>query len=99
MNSRADWITRAKCRTMDPHSFDLSDRRSGETTPRPEVAQQLCEGCPVVRQCALDAMEPLAVCSVRAGVWIPPISPRGRLARDYVRQLAVVAGVRAGRAR
>lgn len=89
------WITRAKCRGADPELFDLSARAYAEH--REEVAQALCSGCPVIRECAMDAMDPLAVGTVRAGLWIPLIAMEGARGREQVRRLAVVAGIGAGR--
>ncbi|MBA4504225.1 WhiB family transcriptional regulator [Corynebacterium sanguinis] len=94
--NRHEWLLRAKCRSLDPELFDLSnvrDIKGSEYHSRDAIAEQLCYGCPVIRECARDAMDPLAVGTVRAGVWIPVVSESGMHARRHARRLAEIAGI------
>lgn len=80
------WIHRAQCLGTDPEAFDLTSskeltERYGEELTRDQVAELLCAGCPVMAECAAEALLPLAVGTVRAGVWIPQVKaskPRAR---------------------
>lgn len=66
------WRLRALCRGRDPEDYDLTFSKDlGEDETRDSRARALCEGCPVMVECAAEALEPLAVGTVRAGVWIP----------------------------
>lgn len=90
MHADTDWITHAKCRDMDPEKFDLSNMRDKYgisnahevAAARERIAAELCEGCPVVAQCALDAAEPVSVGMVRAGVWVPTVTDGSKIAAD-----------------
>lgn len=64
------WKFRAQCLGRDPREYELeTDEHMG--TNRQATARELCDGCEVVRECAADALEPIAQATVRAGVWIP----------------------------
>lgn len=70
------WQYQARCLGSDPRDYELESKvdfrnRWGEEATRGEVAAMLCSGCPVVEACAREAYQPLAVGTVRAGVWIP----------------------------
>ena len=89
------WLHRAQCLGTDPEAFDLTSSKTltetyGEDATRDQVAELLCEGCPVMAECAAEALIPLAVGAVRAGVWIPQVKaskPRAR-ARALLRSRA-----------
>lgn len=80
---RKGWRNSAKC-AGQPALWDLDkDGRYGHRIGRyvQVLAAKLCEGCPVIRDCAVDGMDPLAVSVVRGGVYLPlKISGRSRLA-------------------
>lgn len=65
-----EWLERAQCRGRDPELYSL-DSKMYRDIDRQARARWLCRGCPVMQQCAADALEPLAYGTVRAGVWIP----------------------------
>ncbi len=54
------WRTKAACRDVDPEVLFVT---SGED--QAAVAERLCSGCPVRRECLAFAMDN----DVRAGVW------------------------------
>lgn len=62
-------INKAKCLGSNPVWFDL------DVVPKALdndlLAQHLCRGCKVIPECAADAVEPLAIGTIRAGVAIP----------------------------
>lgn len=64
------WQERAKCWGDDPERFTLDDGPH-EVPPRYRagVARDLCDGCPVIRECAADALRYRVTSTVRAGVW------------------------------
>lgn len=82
---RRKWTARAKCADRDPLMYEL-DTFKGD---KDMLARGLCLGCPVTRECAADALWPLAVGTVRAGTWIPEKSGTPR--RRVRRRLAAVA--------
>lgn len=89
-----DWRQQAKCLGMDPHLFETqTDKRLadiyGDSTTGNEIARSLCEGCPVIRECAVEAMKPIAWGTVRAGVWISDY--KGTTAAKLREQLREVA--------
>lgn len=63
---KSDWVTRAKCVGRDPQAYELEYFRGD----RDKYAAGICYGCPVIQDCAADALEPLAVGTVRGGVWV-----------------------------
>jgi len=84
---------------MNPDDFDISNLRdrclgiplNELPAERDRIAASLCEGCPVIGQCALDAAEPTSVGVVRAGVWVPECGDRSKIAaaaRDQFRRIA-----------
>ena len=77
------WRSRAQCIDRDPDEYDL-EGGTPRGEPRQPIARDLCEGCPVIRECAGEALEPLALGTVRAGVWITRAGGSG--ARDRVRE-------------
>lgn len=74
------WRGDARCLGRDPREFEL-DAAEYTGTDRQAIARELCDGCQVMRECAAEALEPLARATVRAGVWIPFTMPRRTTAR------------------
>lgn len=65
------WWRHGKCVGMEPEMFDLSEGPYMVPPPeRERIAKRLCRGCPVMRECAADAIVHRDVGVVRAGVWI-----------------------------
>lgn len=68
---RADayhWAEDAKCRSLPPDIFDLQgDKRPLEA--KRSMARRLCEGCPVIAECAEDVLKRDSFGLVRAGLW------------------------------
>lgn len=64
-----NWQQQAKCVGKDPRAWDLLELRGGDSWDA--RAREVCRGCPVIKDCAADALEPLCIGTVRAGVWIP----------------------------
>jgi WhiB family redox-sensing transcriptional regulator len=53
-----DWRAVARCRTADPDLFFHPDgERAGARTDRMNRAKQVCNACPVTRQCADHALD------------------------------------------
>lgn len=63
-----DWRYSAKCYGDEPWKYELDGARGID---RDQRARELCRGCLVIQQCAIEALNPTAVGTVRAGVWIP----------------------------
>lgn len=74
------WRGAAQCLGRDPREYEL-DTAEHTGTDRQTIARELCDGCEVMRECAAEALEPLARGTVRAGVWIPFTMTRGTTAR------------------
>lgn len=63
-----DWTEDAKCGSLHPDIFDFE----GEKCPvdyKRYMARKLCEGCPVMAECARDVLEHDSYGLVRAGLW------------------------------
>lgn len=86
---RTDWIDAAQCRGQNPQAYELDDYR-GDRDAR---AVELCAGCPVTRECAAAALDPLAVGTVRGGVWITDSPRTGTRAITRRRLQAIALGV------
>ena len=84
LTEQAQWRSQAKCLGDDPRNYELESFRGD----RQYYAAGVCVGCKVIRECALDALDPLAVGTVRGGVWIGDNTPDRASAR---RRLSVVA--------
>ncbi len=74
-----DWHERAQCRQGDPARFDVpagvwAKRKDGDRNGWMERIRELgsvCNGCPVVRECAADVVPGTDVGVIRAGVPLP----------------------------
>lgn len=78
------WCDRAKCAGWDVNLFDLDDRKYRDQ--RAGIAGRLCQGCPVMAECAQDALDFVDRGIVRAGVWIP--QQRNHAARKQLEEIA-----------
>lgn len=92
MKDHRAWLDRALCNSRDPRLYETDGWKLGRVrrAEREERATELCFGCPVVQECAADAIEPLAVATIRAGVWIDA-TVLGRDRRAVIAQLQAVA--------
>lgn len=83
------WHRNAKCADGDPTDWDLP---SGYKVPAQQRnANRVCFGCPVVKQCAADALRHRDRDIIRAGVHIPG-ETHGDV-RPAIRELARRAGM------
>lgn len=73
---RSHWWENAKCAGEDVNIYDLSDRST--MINRADLARKLCDGCPVVAHCAIDAALHEDVGVVRAGLWLSHKGPSMR---------------------
>lgn len=70
---RAEWIQKAACRPSDPADFDIVANISSTPPPEKRITAmwdqgRICEACPVVAQCARDALAGADIGIVRGGV-------------------------------
>lgn len=80
-----EWLDNAKCLGTNPRLYETDSkevRRLGIST-KEDMARKLCDGCSVVKECAAEALEPLALSTIRAGLWIE--SNPGPGVRKYYR--------------
>ncbi|ASN69224.1 hypothetical protein 7S3_46 [uncultured Caudovirales phage] len=63
-----DWKTRGHCYTQDPERWDVDNLTPGRET---QEAQALCHRCPVIQECAADAIKPIDMTSI-LGTYEPP---------------------------
>lgn len=94
-SEKSVWKTKAPCQHQDPRLWDLDSAawhgHPLEGKPRGVRAKALCDGCPVIRECALFALDikPRMIGVVLAGVDIPVQG--GAKAREVKRQLREIA--------
>lgn len=76
------WFENAQCVGLDPREFDLDWLAAHRYTHRPTFrrvvdkhAERVCHGCPVIRECALDAMRAPDIGVIRGGVALHGQSP------------------------
>lgn len=97
------WLVQAKCRHSSPENFVLDEKETGTWLPatqRDMQADHLCAGCPVKKQCAIDAIEHEDIGVVRAGVWLPDHAPKGSYVprrHNTQKLLAVINGTKRNR--
>lgn len=87
MRERREWRAQALCVGRDPGMYELEEFRGD----REEYARGACAGCVVVEECAADALDPLAVGTVRGGVWVAPASSERRKVRRRLMDAARAA--------
>lgn len=63
---RKNWWNEAKCHGENPDNYDLGLTRAPN---KDYAARKLCEGCPVIAECAADVLEHNNYGMVRAGMW------------------------------
>ena len=63
------WRDRAKCRGRNPRYWDLAGRTHLDAET---AARTICRGCPVIAECALDAIDHGDAGVIRAGVCLWP---------------------------
>lgn len=63
------WHVDAKCRRGDPRDWDLDGKKKYDAE---RDSRLLCQGCPVIAECALDAALHRDVHVIRAGVCLWP---------------------------
>ena len=93
-----DWHERAQCRQGDPARFYVPAgvwmrRKSGDRDGWMQRMRELgsvCDGCPVIRQCAADAIAGKDVGVIRAGVPLPEYGRHKR--RGVEAALAMIVG-------
>lgn len=89
------WAEDAKCRSLHPDVFDLEGYKMPLEAKR-SMARRLCEGCPVIAECAKDVLKRDSFGLVRAGLWTHgwmcggPTHP-GANKGALVRELKIVA--------
>jgi hypothetical protein len=50
------WQKRSKCLTRNPLDYETENLPEGREA---ETARALCAGCPVIKECATDAVQPI----------------------------------------
>lgn len=89
IDSNEDWRYSAKCSGDDPTRYELDAHRHIDKQAR---ARDLCRGCLVVTECAIEALHPLAIGTVRAGIWITGAAGNNyRLTRPARNALKLIA--------
>lgn len=84
-----EWRKRAKCAgwPIDLFTMDNETPKARTTAAqRQEIASVLCEKCPVIRECARDALHHRDVGIIRAATWLP-LSPSYQV-RARLREIA-----------
>lgn len=66
-----NWRYSAKCSGDEPSNYELDNIRTLDEPGKQARARELCRGCLVIQHCAIEALNPTAIGTVRAGVWIP----------------------------
>lgn len=85
------WMTEAKCADMDPTLFDWQPE---SISPKAHTAEQLraaqlCDGCPVMRECARFAYEVRPSETIYAGIAFPALErDRSKSAKLAYQRLA-----------
>lgn len=65
------WMKKAKCSNMDPAQFAcdwMSPHPRHDKATDMEISKALCARCPVIEECARDALQGCAQWTVRAGI-------------------------------
>ncbi|MGP5931733.1 WhiB family transcriptional regulator [Corynebacterium glyciniphilum] len=92
-SDRAAWLSQAACRGSNPGDFDIVANVSSATPPPKRLDRMwgqgaICEACPVVRECAADALTAGDQGVIRGGV---PLSAHCDLAWRRMERTALRA--------
>lgn len=89
MIRRSEWHEHAKCLDVGPHAYDCDmaqlQRGMRGLDGRAKYAAKMCAGCPVIQDCAQEAVQLSGGGTIRGGIWLFPDregSPRPRKAHD-----------------
>lgn len=84
-----EWTKQAKCVGMDPELFDITvTHHLTDAVTKQAIAEDLCAGCPVMPECAADALETRSFEIVRAATHCPP---QGQGRKESIARLARIA--------
>lgn len=87
-----EWRESAQCVGDDPDRYVLDHGpHFVEHTERQRVAAELCDGCPVRRECAIDALLRSDRGVVRGGIWL--VEMKKFAGRERRRRLSEAAGL------
>lgn len=91
------WHANAKCRTAEPGSYDFPDHtpRGHERDEWNRYLVEACGDCPVLRECAADALEltRLTVHVIRAGACNTGATESRAKARRHWRKVVATGGL------
>lgn len=82
------WVAHAKCRGGDLRQFDPVGRPNKQ-----QIAARLCAGCPVIQECAQDALHYQDQGVIRAATFIPNHAEGIPLLPGLIARLERIAGI------
>ena len=82
------WWYRAKCSGTDPRRFE-----PGRGYDKQKTAARLCAGCPVIQECAQDALHYRDQGVIRAATFIPNHAEGIPLLPGLIARLERIAGI------
>lgn len=86
------WWETAMCRDRNPLVYELAGFEETTEVEKARIARRLCRGCPVIRECAEDALaSPTDAGVVRGGVWLTPTKTEARRTPAATQRLAAAA--------
>lgn len=85
------WIDDAKCKGGDLRQFDPVGRPNKQ-----QIAAKLCSRCPVIRQCAQDALHYKDQGVIRAATFIPNHAEGVPMLPGLIARLERIAGINVG---
>lgn len=86
------WWENAMCRDRNPLVYELAGLEETTEVEKARIARRLCRGCPVIRECAADALAvPYDAGVVRGGVWLTPTPTGVRRTPAATQRLSAVA--------
>lgn len=81
---RDEWVVKSLCRTRNPLLYDTESIAYNSGHPQHFVsARDRCEGCPIIQQCASEALYHKDVSVVRAGIPLQDSQERNELLGLY----------------
>lgn len=85
------WRDHAQCGGRF-REFEIETNKTSEEEKQ-TTAEMLCAGCPVMAECAEDALERESWGTIRGGVWLSPrIRDRSLSKEPFVEKLLAVVG-------